>query len=161
MIASHRRYQIGMSTSSFCKTEAVQTFKSLLKQRRRWFLDFIANEICMLIDIRLWTRFTFLCLVRLAQNTIRTTALLFFIMVVSFLTTTQRIENLPVGFIAVSLGLNWLLMICFSARLRGYKIMLYPVLFVVSSFFNWIYGVYGIFTAGNAPGVGQDGTQVK
>jgi chitin synthase len=137
-----------MTTGAFCKTEAVQTFKSLLKQRRQWFLGFITNEACMLTDIRLWKRYPLLVLIRLAHNTIRTTALLFFIMVISIITTSQKINNLPVGFIAVSLGLNWVLMLYFGAKLGRYKIMLYPVMFVINPFFNWIYMVYGIFTAG-------------
>lgn len=131
MVAA-RHGQIGISTGAFCKTEAVQTYKSLLKQRRRWFLGFITNEVCMLTDKRLWVRYPFLCLIRLAQNTIRTTALLFFIMVISLLTTSQRVDELPVGFIAVSLGLNWALMAYFAASLGRYKILLYPLLFVVS-----------------------------
>lgn len=131
MVASEKRYQIAMSTGAFCKTEACQTYKSLLKQRRRWFLGFITNEVCMLTDERLWRRYPVLCIVRLAQNTIRTTSLLFFIMVISLITTSQRIEELPVGFIAVSLGLNWALMIYFAALLGRYKILLYPLLFIV------------------------------
>lgn len=158
-----------MNTGAFCKTEAVQTFKSLLKQRRRWFLGFITNEVCMLTDIRLWKRYPLLLLIRLAQNTIRTTALLFFIMIISLLTTSQKVKNLPVGFIAVSLGLNWALMIYFSAKLGRWKISLYPLMFVVNPAFNWLYMIvrpdtqntrsqpkltsnftkqYGIFTAG-------------
>lgn len=148
MIASEHRYQIGLSTGAFCKTEAVQTFKSLLKQRRRWFLGFVTNEVCMLTDIRLWKRYPMLCIIRLAQNTIRTTALLFFIVILSLATTSQRIDDLPIGFIGVSLGLNWLLMAYFAVNLGRYKIMLYPVFFVVGPFFNWCYMVYGIFTAG-------------
>ncbi|KAL0264943.1 hypothetical protein SLS55_000897 [Diplodia seriata] len=148
MIGAKERYQIQMNTGAFCKTEAVQTYKSLLKQRRRWFLGFITNEVCMLTDIRLWKRYTILCIVRFMQNTIRTTALLFFIMVISIITTSQKISNLPVGFIAVSLGLNWVLMLYFGAMLGRYKIMLYPIMFVVNPFFNWCYMVYGIFTAG-------------
>ena len=148
MIGAKERYQIQMNTGAFCKTEAVQTFKSLLKQRRRWFLGFITNEACMLTDIRLWKRYPLLLLIRLAQNTIRTTALLFFIMVISIITTSQRIANLPVGFIAVALGLNWVLMLYFGARLGRFKIMLYPIMFVLNPFFNWLYMVYGIFTAG-------------
>jgi chitin synthase len=148
MIGAQKRYQIQLNTGAFCKTEAVQTFKSLLKQRRRWFLGFITNEVCMLTDIRLWKRYPLLLLIRLAQNTIRTTALLFFIMILSLLTTSQKIANLPVGFIAVSLGLNWVLMLYFGAKLGRFKIMLYPLMFVVNPFFNWLYMVYGIFTAG-------------
>lgn len=97
----------------------------------------------MLTDARLWRRYPLLLVIRLAQNTIRTTALLFFILVISLLTTSQKISNLPVGFIAVSLGLNWVLMIYFAAKLGRYKVMLYPLMFVVNPAFNWLYMVVG------------------
>ena len=148
MIGARERYQIQMCTGAFCKTEAVQTYRSLLKQRRRWFLGFITNEVCMLTDVRLWVRYPLLCILRFMNNTIRTTALLFFIMVISIITTSNKIDSLPVGFIAVSLGLNWLLMIYFGAKLRRFKVWLYPLMFIVNPFFNWVYMVYGIFTAG-------------
>lgn len=148
MIGAKRRYQIQMCTSAFCKTEAVQTVKSLVKQRRRWFLGFITNEVCMLTDWRLWKRYPILVLVRFMQNTIRTTALLFFIMVLAMCTTTFRVDQLPIGFIAISLGLNWLMMFYFGAKLRRFKVWLYPMMFILNPFFNWYYMVYGIFTAG-------------
>ncbi|KAI9841524.1 MAG: hypothetical protein M1837_000625 [Sclerophora amabilis] len=148
MIGAKERYQIQLCTGAFCKTEAVQSYRSLLKQRRRWFLGFITNEVCMLTDIRLWKKYPILCVVRFMQNTIRTTALLFFIMVLSIITTSNEITNLPIGFIAVSLGLNWALMIYFGLRLRRFKVWLYPMMFILNPFFNWLYMVYGIFTAG-------------
>jgi len=148
MIGAKKRYQIQMCTSAFCKTEAVQTMRSLIKQRRRWFLGFITNEVCMLTDWRLWKKYPILVLVRFMQNTIRTTALLFFIMVLAIMSTEKTIDDLPVGFIAISLGLNWLMMVYFGAKLRRYKIWLYPVMFILNPFFNWWYMVYGIFTAG-------------
>ena len=148
MIGAKERYQIQLCTGAFCKTEAVQTYRSLLKQRRRWFLGFITNEVCMLTDVRLWKRYPLLCVVRFMNNTIRTTALLFFIMIISILTTSNKVSNLPVGFIAVSLGLNWLLMVYFGAKLRRFKVWLYPIMFIINPFFNWVYMVYGIFTAG-------------
>ncbi|KAF4983498.1 hypothetical protein FDECE_17290 [Fusarium decemcellulare] len=148
MIGAKKRYQIQMCTSAFCKTEAVQTYRSLVKQRRRWFLGFITNEVCMLTDWRLWKRYPILILVRFMQNTIRTTALLFFIMVIALVTTVKKVDDLPVGFIAISLGLNWLLMLYFGAKLRRFKIWLYPLMFILNPFYNWYYMVYGIFTAG-------------
>ncbi|KAK1456848.1 class VII chitin synthase [Colletotrichum melonis] len=148
MIGAKKRYQIQMCTSAFCKTEAVQTYRSLIKQRRRWFLGFLSNEVCMLTDWRLWKRYPILVLVRFMQNTIRTTALLFFIMVLAIITTSKKVDNLPVGFIAISLGLNWLMMLYFGAKLRRFKIWLYPIMFILNPFFNWFYMVYGIFTAG-------------
>ncbi|KAG6020297.1 hypothetical protein E4U40_006220 [Claviceps sp. LM458 group G5] len=149
MIGAKQRYQIQMCTSAFCKTEAVQTYRSLVKQRRRWFLGFITNEVCMLTDWRLWKRYPVLILVRFMQNSIRTTALLFFIMVIALVTTTAKLHDLPVGFIAVSLGLNWLLMLYFGAKLKRFKIWLYPLMFIMNPLFNWYYMVYGILTAGS------------
>ncbi|XWW95082.1 hypothetical protein V2A60_003033 [Cordyceps javanica] len=148
MIGAKKKYQIQMCTSAFCKTEAVQTYRSLVKQRRRWFLGFMTNEVCMLTDWRLWQRYPILVLVRFMQNTIRTTSLLFFIMVIALLSTTATIHDLPVGFIAVSLGLNWALMLYFGLKLRRFKAWLYPLMFILNPFFNWYYIVYGIFTAG-------------
>lgn len=148
MIGAKKRYQIQMCTSAFCKTEAVQTFQSLVKQRRRWFLGFITNEVCMLTDMRIWKRYPILAIVRFMQNTIRTTALLFFVMVISLISMSKNIGDLPVQFIGISLGLNWILMIYFGAKLKRFKIWLYPMMFVVNPFFNWWYMVYGIFTAG-------------
>lgn len=148
MIGAKKQYQIQMCTTAFCKTEAVQTFPNLIKQRRRWFLGFITNEVCMLTDHRIWRRYPLLTTIRFMQNTIRTTSLLFFIMVVSLLSTEKTINQLPVGFIAVSLGLNWLMMIYFGWRLNRYKIWLYPLMFIFNPFLNWYYMVNGIFTAG-------------
>ncbi|CAG8096861.1 unnamed protein product [Penicillium salamii] len=148
MIGAKERYQIQLCTSAFCKTEAVQSFGSLLKQRRRWFLGFITNEVCMITDARLWVKYPLLCLVRFMQNTIRTTALIFFIMVIALITTSKRLDELPVGFMGVSLGLNYLLMLYFGIRLRRFKAWLYPLMFLVNPFLNWVYMVYGIFTAG-------------
>lgn len=148
MIGAKKKFQIQMCTSAFCKTEAVQTYRSLVKQRRRWFLGFMTNEVCMLTDWRLWKRYPILVLVRFMQNTIRTTSLLFFIMVIALLSTVATIHDLPVGFIAVSLGLNWALMLYFGLKLRRFKACLYPLMFILNPFFNWYYIVYGIFTAG-------------
>ncbi|KAL4880844.1 chitin synthase-domain-containing protein [Aspergillus karnatakaensis] len=149
MIGAKERYQIQMCTTAFCKTEAVQTFRSLLKQRRRWFLGYITNEVCMLTDVRLWKRYPLLCLVRLLQNTIRTTALLFFILLISIMTTSSRVDDLPVGFVVISLALNYALMFYFGLKLKRYKAWLYPLMFILNPFFNWLYMVYGIFTAGH------------
>ncbi|CRG89739.1 hypothetical protein PISL3812_06778 [Talaromyces islandicus] len=148
MVSTVRRYQIQLCTGAFCKTEAVQTMSSLIKQRRRWFLGFISNEACMLTDIRIWRRYPLLCIIRFMQNTIRTTALLFFIMILSVSTASKKVTNLPVGFIAVSLGLNYALMLYFGYILRRFKAWLYPLMFLLNPFFNWLYLVYGCCTAG-------------
>lgn len=149
MIGAKERYQIQLCTRAFCKTEAVQSFHSLLKQRRRWFLGFITNEVCMLTDFRLWKRYPLLCLVRFMQHTVRTTGLLFFVVVVSLIVSSNKVDNLPVGFLAMSLSLNYILMVYFGAKLKRFKAWLYPLMFILNPFFSWIYMVYGILTAGH------------
>ena len=149
MIASEKRYQIGVTTAAFCKTEAVRTFKALLKQRRRWFLGFVTNEVCMLTDSRVWKRYSFLCLIRLAQDTIRTTGLFFIVVLIALLTDTQHVNDLPMGFVVVALGLNWTLMIYFAAAIGRWKMLLYPLLFILGPFFDWMFIVYGVLTAGH------------
>lgn len=131
-IVTTRHGQISMSTAAFCKTEAVQDFSSLLQQRRRWFLGFVTNEVCVLTDARVWVKYPFLCIMRIAQDTITSTTLFFFILVLALCTSSRKVEDLPVGFIVVSLGLNWILMIYLAIILQRYKIMLYPLVYVVS-----------------------------
>ncbi|KAJ3126999.1 hypothetical protein HK098_006890 [Nowakowskiella sp. JEL0407] len=58
-------YTIGFCSSARCKTEAPDTWQKLLKQRRRWFLGAIANEIFMLIAPELWRQTPILMLTKL------------------------------------------------------------------------------------------------
>ncbi|EXJ83267.1 chitin synthase [Capronia coronata CBS 617.96] len=148
MLGAKERYQIQLSTSAFCKTEAVQTFRSLLKQRRRWFLGFITNEVCMMTDARLWRKYPMLCLLRFMTVTIRTTALLFLVTIIAVATTSSRVERLPWEFMCISCGLNWMLMLYFAIRLHRWKAVLYPIMFMLNPFMNWVYMVYGVLTAG-------------
>lgn len=148
MLETKKRYQIQMCTSAFCKTAAVQTYKSLIKQRRRWFLGFITNEACFFTDWHIWRKYPLLVAVRFMQNTIRTTGLLIFIMILAMATTSNSLENLPIILIALSLGMNWAMMIYCGIRLRRFKAWMYPVMFLLNPIFSWWYMVYGIFTAG-------------
>ena len=147
MIGAKESYQIQMCTNAFCKVEVVETFNSLLRQRRRWFLGFVTNEACVLTDSRLWKRYPLLCVIRILQDTLRTAALLFLTLAISVITTSKLIQNLPVCFVIVSLGLNYLLMFYFGARLGRFKMWLYPLQFIISPFLNWLYTVFAIFTA--------------
>jgi chitin synthase len=148
MVGARHSYQIQMSTSAFCKTEAVQTFRALLKQRRRWFLGYITNEVCMLTDSRLWQKYPLLCLLRLGQNTIRTTPLLLAIMAIAAATTSSTLQQLPWEFVLVAMGMNWIVMMVFAVRTARWKAMLYPLMYVINPFLNWLYLVNAIFTAG-------------
>jgi chitin synthase len=148
MLGACKPYLIQLSTSAFCKTEAVQTFRALLKQRRRWFLGFMTNEVCMLTDARLWKQYPLLLLLRLTTLTVRTTSMLLLITLVAVATTSQEAAVLPWEFMLMSLGLGWVMMFYFAIKLHRWKALLYPLMWFCIPFFNWIFMVYGIFTAG-------------
>ncbi|KAI9045026.1 chitin synthase D [Aspergillus affinis] len=148
MIGAKERYQIQLCTTAFCKTTAVQTFSALMKQRRRWFLGYITNEVCLLTDIRLWKRYPFLCLIRFMNDMMRTTTLLFLVQTISLILTSGRLHGLPVIIISVSLVLNYSLMFYLAIRLRRLKALLYLLMFILMPLFNWLFLVYGIFTSG-------------
>ncbi|KAF3908158.1 hypothetical protein AA313_de0200528 [Arthrobotrys entomopaga] len=138
MIGAKHSYQIGFSTSAFCKTEACATWNSLVNQRTRWFKGFITNEAAMLTDWQLWRRYPLLCIFRMMQDTIRTTALL--------MTLLQTIQNFPLPLIALSLGANWLFMFVYGWQLKRKKAYLYPILFLVNPLVNWWYLVASVWS---------------
>lgn len=69
-------------------------------------------------------------------------------MIISVASTAAKFPNLPYQFIAMSLGLNWMMMLYFSVKLGRWKAAMYPLMFLMNPFMNWIYMVHGIFTAG-------------
>lgn len=136
MVGAKKPYQIQLSTSAFCKTEAVPSFRSLMKQRRRWFLGFITNEVCMITDGRLWRKYPMLCVLRFMTITIRTTSMLLLITFIAIVSTASPVGTLPWEFMCVSCGLNWVLMLYFAVRLHRWKSLLYPLMFVANPFMN-------------------------
>jgi cellulose synthase/poly-beta-1,6-N-acetylglucosamine synthase-like glycosyltransferase len=54
---------LGFNPRAIVKTEAPSTFYNLLRQRRRWFLGTISNEIIMLCTPLFWIKYPFLCVV--------------------------------------------------------------------------------------------------
>ncbi|ORZ41115.1 chitin synthase-domain-containing protein [Catenaria anguillulae PL171] len=55
---------LGFSSAAVCKTEAPDNFYDLLRQRRRWYLGQVSNELIMLCTPELWAKFPFLLLTK-------------------------------------------------------------------------------------------------
>ena len=51
------KHRIGFCAAAKCKTEACEGFFSLMKQRRRWYLGTMTNEIYMLTSPVIWSQF--------------------------------------------------------------------------------------------------------
>jgi hypothetical protein len=63
------------------------------------------------------------------------------------MSTEKTVDQLPIGFIAVSLGINWLLMFFMGFQLHRYKLWLYPLMFILNPIMNWFYMLHAFFTA--------------
>lgn len=54
------RHSLGFCPSARAKTDPPSTFMGLLRQRRRWLLGAISNEMYMITDEVIWKKFTFM-----------------------------------------------------------------------------------------------------
>ncbi|ORZ37873.1 glycosyl transferase family group 2-domain-containing protein [Catenaria anguillulae PL171] len=55
---------LGFSPAAVCKTEAPDSFYNLLRQRRRWFMGQLSNEVIMMCTPSLWAKFPLLLLTK-------------------------------------------------------------------------------------------------
>ncbi|KAI9176015.1 hypothetical protein H9P43_006379 [Blastocladiella emersonii ATCC 22665] len=60
-------YTLGFNSQAMCKTEAPSNFNNLLRQRRRWFLGTITNELIMLCTPLFWRKYPLLMLTKFFQ----------------------------------------------------------------------------------------------
>ncbi|KAI9188169.1 hypothetical protein H9P43_002560 [Blastocladiella emersonii ATCC 22665] len=60
-------HNLGFNSHAMCKTEAPSNFSNLLRQRRRWFLGTITNELIMLCTPLFWAKYPILMLTKLFQ----------------------------------------------------------------------------------------------
>ncbi|KAJ3293811.1 hypothetical protein HK104_004180 [Borealophlyctis nickersoniae] len=145
MASAQSGYQLGFVERAVCKTEAPDTFPSLLKQRRRWFLGALVNEVCMLTTPRLWRRHPFLMLIRLLHDSLRSVSALQYLFLISLILEYAPIWLIIVAF-ALPLVLNWACMCYVGIKLHRYKVLLYPLMHVLHPVLQWIFTVYAIVT---------------
>ncbi|KAJ3082479.1 hypothetical protein HK102_001654, partial [Quaeritorhiza haematococci] len=134
-----KAYQVGFVELAKCKTEAPDTFSTLLKQRRRWFLGALANEVAMLTSPQLWLRYPFLLLIRLLHDSLRSVSLLVYVIVVSMIVQTPPNEFwIPLIAFILPLVLNWLCMIYVGVfKLHRFKVIFYPLMHILHPFLQW------------------------
>ncbi|KAJ3050377.1 hypothetical protein HK097_008668 [Rhizophlyctis rosea] len=127
MCAGLSRGKVGFEDRAVCETVAVEAIGSLVKQRRRWFLGTVANQVCMLITPRLWRHMPFLLLISLLQSSVVSMSLLQYVFLISLIMEESPAWLILLAFL-VPLCLNWICMVVFAVKLRRWKIILYPVL---------------------------------
>ncbi|ORZ40920.1 chitin synthase-domain-containing protein [Catenaria anguillulae PL171] len=64
LMERYSRRALGFSSAAVCKTEAPDNFYNLLRQRRRWYLGQVSNELIMICTPELWAKFPLLLLTK-------------------------------------------------------------------------------------------------
>jgi cellulose synthase/poly-beta-1,6-N-acetylglucosamine synthase-like glycosyltransferase len=139
-------WKLGFCDSARCKTDAPNTIPALLKQRRRWYLGHISNEIWMMSSSKLWKSYPLLCLFNLVNNTRNTSIYIYLLyFVVIFNENTSILMWLM--FIVLPIILNWLFLIFYSIRIRRkMNIIFYLVILLIQPIISMMYMYYTIWT---------------
>jgi chitin synthase len=136
-------YKLGFCASARCKTDAPNTVSALLKQRRRWYLGYISNDIWLMTSIKLWRSYPILCTFNLLNN-IRNTStyiyLLYFVLLINKNTT------ILLWVILSTIVLNWGFLIFYSLKIRRrMNIIFYIIFSILQPISNMIYRYYTIW----------------
>lgn len=138
-------YQLSFCERAHCKTEAPGTIMTLLKQRRRWFLGALTNEVCMITTPKLWKQYPFLLIIRMFHDSLRSISLLFYVVLISMFTIYQP-WYYPFIAIAIPVILTWSFMFYFSIKLHRFKILAYPIMYFLQPIMMFVIAIYACFT---------------
>jgi chitin synthase len=139
-------WKLGFCESARCKTDAPNTISSLLKQRRRWYLGHISNDIWMISSSKLWKSYPLLCLFNLFNNTRNTSIYIYLLYFVVMFNKNISIF-MWLMFIILPIVLNWIFLIFYSMSIRRkMNIIFYIVILLIQPIISMMYMYYTIWT---------------
>ncbi|XXQ37835.1 chitin synthase [Plasmodiophora brassicae] len=138
------RYRIGFCPSARCKTEGCDSFRSLLKQRRRWYLGTLMNEVYQLASPILWRQYPGLNGL-IGLSALRNGPLFVYVL---FLQLMHGQGTWYSYAYAVSVfGAIWMFVIAAGFKIGRLKIAwFYPVVLVCLPVMAAVFQVYGMLT---------------
>jgi chitin synthase len=129
-----------------CRTVAPDTFYGLLKQRRRWYLGHISNDIYSMCSVYIWTKYPGLSLFNFLNN-IRNTSIYIYILYFILLFDNNTELLLWLLMIILPISLLWIFISCYAIRInRKMNIIFYPIILILQPIFSMIYMYYTIYT---------------
>jgi cellulose synthase/poly-beta-1,6-N-acetylglucosamine synthase-like glycosyltransferase len=152
---AHLRFpygSIGFAPCARAKTDPPTTFMALIKQRRRWLLGAIANEVYMLSDSVIGSRYPVLCGFKLFQLAWKGTTLGQIVMswlAVKFWTVTDiRSGILPFVYaVGIPFVFSWVASSVVAMRIGHFKIMImFPFMHLVTAIVAFLTDIYTVFT---------------
>ncbi|KAL7751095.1 hypothetical protein RI367_003675 [Sorochytrium milnesiophthora] len=143
-------YTLGFNSKAMCKTEAPNNFYNLLRQRRRWFLGTITNELIMLCTPLFWVKFPLLMLTKLFQILKvggAITYLLVIEIIFGLIFDFRHFEWSFAAWLLLIIVPNWLFVTGWSVSEKRLKAsLLFPVYYWFSPFFMVAVLMYSFVT---------------
>ena len=144
---------VGFQADSHCKTEGQPTFTSLLKQRRRWFLGTLSNDIALLLSLEIWRRVPFVLIFKFFSYGMAGVSLLTWAVCSAYTMTTGNPNNeltfshlffyIAIGMFSIKFAINTAVAIQIHRR----KVMVFAILFaLINSLFMAVVVVYSVWT---------------
>ncbi|KAI0225368.1 hypothetical protein L0F63_002057 [Massospora cicadina] len=145
MEGSDRSYTIGLCGASRCKTDAPDNWKTLVKQRRRWYLGALINEAHMLCTPKLWRTMPLLLSLKLFDYASGSLSWLFIVYVVGVIKGVVPVWTICVFF--PCLMLKYLILSLNASFMNRTKVFVtFPIFFFISPIFKMWCTVYSILT---------------
>ena len=145
MEARREKHRIGFCAAARCKTEACGSFWELLKQRRRWYLGTLTNEIYMLTSPVIWRQFPALN-VLISLSAVKNGPLLVLVFISE--TLLNGLDSLlPLVLFVLTVLPIWLFVASYGMAINRKKIIwCYPFIILVLPFMASWFQIYGMIT---------------
>eukprot|EP00474_Spongospora_subterranea_P011358 CRZ11816.1 hypothetical protein [Spongospora subterranea] len=138
------QYRIGYCSAARCKTEGCSSLHQLLKQRRRWYLGTLANEIHMLCSPILWRHVPGLLILQLLTSLKNGPLFLYVFMSEQFLGRGSVLTLATC--LAIFLPI-WLFVAGFGIKIHRRKITwCYPFIVILLPLMSACFQLYGVWT---------------
>lgn len=135
--------QLGFCKLAKCKTYAPKKIYELLKQRRRWYLGHLFNEIWITSSFKLWKSYPLFSLCNLLNN-IRNSSL--YIYLLYFVIATNTEINYLFIFV-IPLIVMYIFIIIYSIGIRRLMVSLsYLLILLFQPLFSMLFMYYSIYT---------------
>lgn len=146
---------IGLCPVARCKTDPPRDTLSFIKQRRRWMLGAVVNEMYMITDVQIWKKYPLLLLFKIIQNSLRFTVMSQITLLYTSVKLMRSSDLMTyLIFVLSPFALVWFLSLIVSIRIKRFKVfLLWPVMMVYYTVVHILIDAY-VFYSWNTRGWG-------
>jgi len=138
-------HQVAFVSSATCKTDAPDGFRKLLKQRRRWMLGALPNDVLMIFSRFMWKKFPILTFLRGYMHCSGGTGFSLYVFIL-FAATGLKFSPLLV-FTFGAIALKYVILFIQSYFMTRTKVFICSLLvYFVSPIFSIVVTMYSVWT---------------